>query len=421
MSQRLRQRGHVAAAHQQPVHAVTNHVRHAAGAVRQVRQAVRPCLRQHQAERVGTARQREQVQPREEVAFLLVAQHAQAPHRRPCPRRELLPEAAEIRHLRPREDHAAAHTSPPQERRRPQQIDRPLLLAVVRQMSDHDLLGLGGPGAARPGAVPAGTLGGVHAQPLQDDARGGHAAVEEGVAFALGLHEDHGGGVDQREQGRRSVGAARAVGGVARVAEVQERRQQERHAQPPRQPQAADDRPGVGERRRVNDVEGAVQAAHVAPHRPGDRVAAQRHAAQRPPRQQRQGLEDVAPGGTVPERVTAHLDGAVRLDAGRQTPGAPVPERFEVERRGREDGNAVAATGEVVAEAGKVGFRAAPCRRITLGEMRDANGRPCLSENPPAPTGGLADSTRRRGKSGRSRRLGRFSARVANRRLASPR
>ena len=99
-----------------------------------------------------------------------------------------------------------------------------------------------------------------------------------------------------------SAGAVRCTAGACgragrRVAEVQERREQERHAAPPGQPQPARDRERVRERGRVDGVERAVVAARVAPHRRADRVARRVRHCQRAQRDERERLEDVAPAG----------------------------------------------------------------------------------------------------------------------------
>ena len=61
----------------------------------------------------------------------------------------------------------------------------------------------------------------------------------QGLPFALGLHENAVGGPGDSASSAGCVyGAARAVVRVVRIAEVQERRQHERDAEPSRQPPA---------------------------------------------------------------------------------------------------------------------------------------------------------------------------------------
>lgn len=100
-----------------------------------------------------------------------------------------------------------------------------------------------------------------------------HAEIDDGLAFQFRLHEDAVGLLQQPTQGRPRVLFARAVVWIVRIAEVQERREEERHVLLSRETKAAHDREGVGESRRVNGVERAVESAGVPPHRRADRIA----------------------------------------------------------------------------------------------------------------------------------------------------
>jgi hypothetical protein len=273
LAERRRQRGHVAATHEQAVLTVADDAGHAARPVRQVRHAVGPRFQQHQAERIRAARQSKHIDAGEEIALLGVGQHAHTTN--PLLRSEGRPEAAKVRHLRAGQDHRQRPAGAPQEFRGAEQIDAALFDALIRQTANDHLVGADAPRAS--GAVPvaASAFVGVHAQPLQNDAFGRHADVEQGGAFHDGLDEDAVGGAEQEPQRRGQIGAA---GRVGRVAEVEERRQQERHAEPASQSQSAGDGKRIGKRGGMDSVEALVDAAAVVEHPGRDRIARQSEA-----------------------------------------------------------------------------------------------------------------------------------------------
>ena len=142
---------------------------HAAGPVADVRHAVGPRLQQHQPERVRPARQGEHVDAGEEVALLRRRPARPGGRTRPAgPERR--PEARKFGISGPASTTREARPGRPGPLRRPQQIDAPLLDAVVRQVADDDLVLRRRPTPPRARSpVAAGAVGRVHAQPLQDE------------------------------------------------------------------------------------------------------------------------------------------------------------------------------------------------------------------------------------------------------------
>src|SRR5262249_4730079 len=73
------------------------------------------------------------------------------------------------------------------------------------------------------------------------------------------------------------------------------------------------------------------------------------------------------------KRIAAHLDAVLAADSGGQTAAGRLPERFQIDGGGREDGDVIARGGEVAAEPGEGHFRAAQRRWIPLYEVRHSH------------------------------------------------
>jgi hypothetical protein len=113
--------------------------------------------------------------------------------------------------------------------------------------------------------------------------------------------------------------------------------------------------------------------AHIAPEVERDRIARHRQALPETIRPQRERFQQPAPARHAPQRIAANRQAAVALDAGRQAFAVTRPERFQLDRIGREDGHVIALCRAIAAEPREVRFRAAKGRRETLNEMSNAH------------------------------------------------
>ena len=298
-------------------------IRRPAGAIDDVRQPVGPRLQQHQpneSDRLGSANTSSPAKKSRFSASRSARRVAARDRRTDNPRKKsrkfgISGPARTTSKSTPRRQSRSAARS---------RSTVPFLDAVVRQMADDD--GVRGDSPARPrtppvaaGAarrhrrrgpaarfVPAGTPRSrtASSRPRSARRRDRPSAAASGTA-------------------RRCTGRRVAIGRIGRVAEVQKRRQQERHAEPPGQPQAANDRPGIRERRRVDDVELRRRPPGVAPHAGRDRVARQRQALPEPQRHERQRLEQPAPAADAAgQRKPPNPDAVSCLSPGGQTPAA---------------------------------------------------------------------------------------------------
>src|SRR5438094_746761 len=77
---------------------------------------------------------------------------------------------------------------------------------------------------------------------------------EQLFSFEVGLNENSIGLLNQGHESRSREFFSRSVVGILWIAQMQERRKQERHAEPSRQAQAASDRPGIRESRGMDYV-----------------------------------------------------------------------------------------------------------------------------------------------------------------------
>src|SRR6266404_4604756 len=152
-----------------------------AGSIGNEWQAVGPCLQKHQAEGVGSARQREQVDAGEEIAPFLVVE--QARNADAFCLLESGKEPPEVLHLWPGQQQVELVTLFPQARTGLEQIDRAFLVAEVGQMADYQ--GSGWQIEALPAAqaFAATAFRGPHAQALQDDSALRDSQAQYRVAF----------------------------------------------------------------------------------------------------------------------------------------------------------------------------------------------------------------------------------------------
>jgi hypothetical protein len=85
------------------------------------------------------------------------------------------------------------------------------------------------------------------------------------------------------------------------------------------------------------------------------------------------GLEKVAPRRPVEQRIAANLRALLAANAWWNHRAAYVPEGFEIDSRGREDGDLVGLLGQPATETGEVRFGAAQGRGVSLGEVCDSH------------------------------------------------
>src|SRR5262249_3978180 len=148
----------------------------------------------------------------EEIAFLLGVENAESDHEFLWP--VMVPKAGEVWHLRPRQNNAKLTALLPRSFRGAQQIDAPLLAALVRQMPDDHFILSDAPGIARWCPINAGTGRRIESHALQDEARRGEPAFQQRLSFAFSLHEDGVGFARQRQQRRMRVGATGTIAGL---------------------------------------------------------------------------------------------------------------------------------------------------------------------------------------------------------------
>ena len=204
---------------------------------------------------------------------------------------ECFPKRAEVWHLRPGQHDAEPLSHRPCPFRRAKQIDGSFLRAVVREVPDRDFARRNSPRSPCGFAVPTRrAFARLDSQALSTTRLGRNAERDGGIAFGPRLNEHAIGLVQQPAEVRLGVLPACGVVRVGRVAQVQERREQERHAAPAGEPQPACDWERVRERGCVDRVERAGVPVRVAPHRGADRVTRRGEALPVTVRQQRQPL-----------------------------------------------------------------------------------------------------------------------------------
>jgi len=347
----------VAALRVQSVDAVANDLAGSARGVDEVRFRVRPRFQQHQPERIRPRRQRERIDAREEVPLLAVVDCAEPRHA--ALMREGSPERFEVRHARPGEHDSEPFAAFPQFRGCFQQIDCALLDTRIREMADDRLM--------RGSSLSSRAFARIDAEALQHDAVRVHSEVADGVAFQFRLHEDAVGLMQQPSQVRGGVLLAGAF-----IPQVQERREEERHPAATGEPQPAHDRERVRERGSMHGVERAVEAAGIAPHRRAHRVARRREALQRPVRDQRECLEDVAPSAenqwSVPARARRASKGLNSSLLARR-----APEVRQLGRTAAPSSHVVPAHAQMLREPCKVRLRTSEGGRASLDEVRDVH------------------------------------------------
>nr|WP_261361868.1 hypothetical protein [Frigoriglobus tundricola] len=187
-----------------------------------------------------------------------------------------------------------------------EQIDRSFLDAVVRQVSDYDFVSGNAPILSGCFPISAGAFVGPDAQPLKDDTLRPDAERDGRVAFATGLNEHPVGLVQEPAQVRLRVLLARGVVRVVWVAEVKERREQERHAAPAREPEPTQNRERIRESCGVDGIERTIVPVRIPPHRWADGIARRREALPAPVRQKRKRFQDVAACREVQRGILHH-------------------------------------------------------------------------------------------------------------------
>ena len=334
---------------------MADHVRDAAGAIGDVGNAVRPGFQQHQAERIGAARQCKHVKRRIEITLLGNGDRPETAHPPLCEsrttRRERRPEAHEVRHLRPREQQIDRPFLLPKRFECLEQIVGPLLPAVIGEMADDN--GIVRQIPVLPGcrAIAAGAFRRFDAEPLNDNLPLRQSESKHGIAFARRLHEDAVGFVEQPRSAGEGVAAPDAVVRIIGVAEMQEWGDEKWDVVPPSQPPGAGDRKRIRKCRGVNRVERALTPnpspggrgePGVMPHAERDRIARHRQALPEAVRIRRQRLEQPAPAGHAPERIAMNRDARFGLDTCRQAQSLRRPECVQRNGVRRENGDGIA-------------------------------------------------------------------------------
>src|SRR5262245_51225012 len=125
-------------------------------------------------------------------------------------------------------------------------------------MTDNHILVANPPRVPHRPSVAPGTLLRVDPEPLQDELLSGDSDIDQGIAFDSCLNEYSIGSTGEHEQGRLKVASAGPVARVVRITGVEKRREDKGNLQGASQTQATQQGPAVGERRRMNEVEGKV-------------------------------------------------------------------------------------------------------------------------------------------------------------------
>ncbi len=285
-------------------------------------------------------------------------------------------ELPEIRHLRAGQDHIENGEALPEDARPWQQIDGALFDAIVRQMANDDGVFGNSPICPRTSLVAAITAVDIDAQALPNNSLRRDTQIANRFLFAGRLNED---AVRRAKQPAKRWGRvlpACAIVGIARIAQVKERRDEKRHVQSPSEAKTADDWPGVRKRSGVDQIVLFVRSAGGTPHGQRNGIARQGQALPQTLRHQREWFEQPAPA--APPDRSADSDGCERrchprrrrASNGRsRTKTTPDPmhswSRPSRRRRDRRNND----------EPAEVRLRTPEGRRISLYEVGHSHGR----------------------------------------------
>ena len=226
------------------------------------------------------------------------------------------PESLEVRHLRSREHEMEVLAALPGDLRGAEQIDRAFLNTVVRQMANNNLVCCDAPLSANPQTVAARTFRRIDTHAEEHQFLIGQTAIQQRGPLQFCLDENPICRAKQEEQRRRKIGPTHSILRIVRIAQVQKRSDQERHAQAACASQTAGNWPSVRKRRGMNEIKSFMRATGIGPHTGGDRIARQCQTLPHPPGQQRERLEEVTPSRPAPQRIAADFhvvfDGGTR-------------------------------------------------------------------------------------------------------------